>query len=371
MRKGMIIAVLLNWAFWAQSQVLTQLQLPPLGLTLKSQLWNLSLVNTSPGPFNIKIEMTMSESVTGTAIMKGVSSTVVLPTGAKLFSVNSLSPITYTILGGGYGLTNSPEGFLPVGVFEVCYQIIKINNDAPEVISEECETVEVEPISPPQLVLPQDSEWVDLSRPFFTWIPPTPMDAFGSLSFDWVLVEVMPTQTAAEAIQNNAPVLTQQSIIGSHLQYPLSSPALDTGKIYAWRVVAKNSASPIANSEIWTFRLRPSWIDSTEHPSVPVFAKLRAVEDASLVRCAGLLRFQLRNESSRQEATFVMYDLTGGTRKAITLDISTIPLVFGDNYLTLDLTSESSIKNGHLYLMEIAYGSAEKGYLKFEYRRTN
>lgn len=371
MRIAILWTFLLTIGKSIQGQVITNLQLPPLGLTLKSQLWNLSMINTSSSSYSIKVELTFSESVSGANIMKGSSSTINLPPGPKLISVKDLSPITYTILNGGYGLSGSQEGFLPVGVFEVCYQVIKINNDAPEVLSEECETIEVEPISPPQLILPQDSEWVDLTRPFFTWIPPSPLDIFSNLSFDWVLVEVLPTQTASEAIQNNAPLLTQQSIVSSSLQYPQSAPALDTGKIYAWRVIAKNSEAPIANSEIWTFRLRPSWIDTTNHPSVPVYAKMRNTEDASQIRCGGVLRFQFKNEGSRTEAQIRLFDLTSGARKTVTINISSIPVVFGENYLSLDLSDEQDVKNGHLYLLELDNGAGEKWYLKFEYRKTN
>ena len=371
MRIAVLWAFLLTIGKSIQGQVITNLQLPPLGLTLKSQLWNLSMINTSSSSYSIKIELTLSESVTGANVMKGTSSTINLPPGAKLITAKDLSPITYTILNGSYGLNGSPEGFLPVGVFEVCYQVVKINNDAPEILSEECETIEVEPVSPPQLVLPQDSELVDLSRPFFTWIPPSPLEGFANLSYDWILVEVLSTQTASEAIQNNAPLLTQQSIFTSSIQYPLSAPALDTGKIYAWRVIAKNSEAPIANSEIWTFRLRPSWIDTTNHSSVPVYVKMRSTEDASQARCGGILRFQFKNESSRTDAQIHLFELTSGVRNAVTINVSSLPVVFGDNYLSLDLSEEHNIKNGHLYLLELDNGTGEKWYLKFEFRRTN
>jgi hypothetical protein len=37
--------------------------------------------------------------------------------------------------------------------------------------------------------------------------------------------------------------------------YPASNKTLDTGKVYAWRVIAKNGETFAAQSEVWTFRI--------------------------------------------------------------------------------------------------------------------
>ncbi|MCP2937171.1 hypothetical protein NK983_31220, partial [Salmonella enterica subsp. enterica serovar Typhimurium] len=85
-------------------------------------------------------------------------------------------------------------------------------------------------------LIPADSEHVELTRPFFTWIPPTPLNLFSNLNYSWTLVEVQPTQSAADAIQQNIPVLSQTGLLTTNFQYPPGMAELDTGKTYAWRV---------------------------------------------------------------------------------------------------------------------------------------
>ncbi len=57
--------------------------------------------------------------------------------------------------------------FCQQSVFNVCYSVINGSNDANEKLAEECETVHIEPLSPPQLVLPADNEQVTLTRPVY------------------------------------------------------------------------------------------------------------------------------------------------------------------------------------------------------------
>ncbi|WP_315819556.1 hypothetical protein [Paraflavitalea speifideaquila] len=75
-------------------------------------------------------------------------------------------PITYNPGSAGYAVDPSPEGFLPIGLFNICYTAIRIESDAVDRLGEECETIEIEPVSPPQLMIPMDEEQVTITRPF-------------------------------------------------------------------------------------------------------------------------------------------------------------------------------------------------------------
>ncbi|HEY1202167.1 MAG TPA: hypothetical protein VGE79_14340, partial [Niastella sp.] len=44
-----------------QAQVILNLQLPPMGLTVKPQLWNMSLVNTGTGNYNVRVEVVLTD----------------------------------------------------------------------------------------------------------------------------------------------------------------------------------------------------------------------------------------------------------------------------------------------------------------------
>ena len=205
MSKRIAFIIALFISALANGQVIVNLQLPPMGLSIKSQLWNLSLINTGTGDINVQVEMTMTDVSNNQRVLTGLSKNFVLPRGVKQVQATDVMPIIYTVGAPGYNLDGNPAGFLPIGIFNICYSIIKINNDGAERLGEECQTIEIEPLSPPQLVIPHDSEHVETTRPFFTWLPPSPYNLFNNLQYDWILVEVQPTQNAATALQQNIP----------------------------------------------------------------------------------------------------------------------------------------------------------------------
>jgi hypothetical protein len=218
MRKILLFSLLLLGVYSAQTQVVLSLQLPPLGLTIKPQLWNLSLINTSAQDLNVRIEMVMTDISNNQRVLTGTSKLIFLPKGIKQLQLSDVMPITYNPGSPGYAVDPSPDGFLPIGVFNICYTAIKILSDDVERLGEECETLEVEPLSPPQLMIPLDEEQIDITRPFFAWIPPSPFNTLNSLLYDWTLVEVQATQSPADALQQNVPILTRQNLSFTSLQ---------------------------------------------------------------------------------------------------------------------------------------------------------
>lgn len=350
------------------AQVVVNLQLPPLGLTIKPQLWNLSLINTTGANMNVQLQMVMTDVATGQTVLAGTSPSFIIPSGAKLLTANDVSPVTYNS-GAGYTIDPSPNGFLPVGIYNICYTVTRFSKDIPEQIADECVTAEVEPISPPQLIQPGDSDRVILNRPFFTWLPPTPFNSFSNLLYDYTLVEVQSTQSAADAIQQNIPVLLQSNISFTSLQYPLSMPELDTAKLYAWRVTAKNNGSPVASSEIWCFRIEQLSNDTVKLPSKGYYAALRRTQDASYSICNGMLRYQYQHETNSNTVQFNITDISNARQTAIPLDSNSCQVKYGSNYMIFDLTSNAGMIDRHMYLLEVINAANERWYLKFEYRK--
>jgi len=368
MKRKLLLVAALMMGWTLQAQVVMTLQLPPLGLTIKPQLWNMSLVNTTGAAMTVQVQMVMSDVATGHTVLTGMSPTFLLGSGVNVKTAANLTPITYTS-GAGYSVDPSPNGFLPVGVYNICYTITKWNNDVSEAIGEECITAEVEPISPPQLIQPGDSEQVLVKRPFFTWLPPTPYNTFTSLSYDWVLVEVQPTQTAAVAIEQNVPVLLQSGIAFTNLQYPLSMPELDTGKIYAWRVTAKNNGSAVAASEIWSFKIHKFSNDTFSAVNKGYYSLLRRQQDASYIISNNTLRFQYNHNMNSAAVQIKITDISSSNLRAVELDSSTLAVNYGPNYIALDVGSKSGITDRHMYLLELVNDYQEHWFLKFEYRK--
>jgi len=367
MRKFLIFLVSLLLVSRIQSQVMLTVQLPPQGVTIKSQLWNFTLINTSED-IKVKMEIVVTDASNNLQVFTGVTRVFNLPKGTRQFRFTDVMPVNYNIVNPGYGVDPNPDGFLPIGVFNVCYSVIKVINDAFEPLTEECEVIDIEPISPPQLLTPVDSEYVEVTRPFFTWLPPAPINLFNALNYDWVLVEVMNMQSGAEAVQQNIPLYQQINLKSTNYQLPISGMELDTGKVYAWRVVAKNGSSSVANSEVWTFRIIKRFANTPAKIVAGSYAKLRREEDGTMITCYGKVQYEYLNEINSSSLQVRLFDLSSQTRKQITLESSTQQIKYGQNFIDLDLSDITGMKSGRIYLLELINAKGEKWYLKFQYR---
>ncbi len=367
--KPLLTAMLLCGTWLAQSQLVLNIQLPPAGLTVKNQLWNLSLVNTFPTQTMVQVEMIMSDASSGQRVLTGVSRFFPVERGVKMVQQKDVVPVVYNTGGSGYNVDAGQDGFLPAGAFNVCYVISRMNGDAIEKLSEECETVEIEPLSPPQLVMPSDSECVELARPLFTWLPPSPAPLFNNLVYDWSLVEIQGMQTGADAIQQNIPLYTQQNITYTSFQYPLSAPALDTSKQYAWWVIAKSNMAPVAVSDISAFRLNCAVKEPVATPYAGPYLKVKREEDGAMGLFPGIVRFEYVNEINDSSIQLTLTDITAAVRKNIPLDTGYLKIHFGQNLLQLDLRDNGAMREKHIYLLELKNARRERWYLKFEYRK--
>jgi hypothetical protein len=351
-------------------QTLINLQLPESGLTLKSQLWTLSLVNTSPGGYNVQLQLMMTDITGNRPVLSALTKTFYLPKGIRQVQAGDIFPVIYTALDPAYSMDNNPNGFLPPGAFTFCYRVIRVEGEAPSQVGQECQNRDIEPLVPPVLISPADSEKIETERPVFTWTPPMPGQLFDRILYDWELVEVQGLQTGPEAIQQNIPLLYRYDIRGTTFPYPFSAPALDTNKIYAWRIIAKNNSTPVATSEIWNFSLKkqpPDTVRSTQRAGG--YARLSMEDGAAFTICHGLLNYAYLNETNTRSAQVALFDITGSNRTSVRMDSATCALRFGDNLNQLDLTEVPGMVNGHFYLFELWGAEGKKWYLKFQYKR--
>ena len=351
------------------AQVVMQLQVPPLGLSIKPQLWNMTLVNGTKESLDVRIEMVMTDISNNQRILSGTTRRFFLAEGAKQVQVKDVAPVTYNS-GSIVAVDPSPDGFLPVGVYNICYTLIGGAKAQPEVtIAEVCETFEIEPLSPPQLITPAHQEELTVPHPFFSWLPPAPVSSFTRMQYDLLLVEVQPTQSAADAIQMNPPIFSRQRIEFTNFQYPQSSPALDTGKVYAWRISARNNQVTIANSETYTFTVVKEKSDSSNELKAIYYSKLQSTEDAAFVVCNGTLRFLYENNHNQPQLQYRLFDLGNNQRTEIRLEEQRFSLKNGDNFLEIGLRKTPGITDGKYYLLEVSDQTGRKSYLKFVYRK--
>jgi hypothetical protein len=368
MKMIFIYFFLMTGFFSGYAQVMINLQLPPAGLTMKEQLWSLSLVNSGQRPVSVYLEIQLSDASGNQRILTGTTREFLLPVGVKQIRPADITPINYNVVNPVYAVDATPNGFLPVGVFTICYSVYTHELHA-ERIADECETIEVEPLSPPSLLFPGDHDSVEQARPQFTWIPPAPMQLFSRLTYELQVVEVMPAQTPTDAIARNIPILLLPDVRQTTAFYPASIKQLDTARTYAWRVKAMNNGRPIANSDTWIFRLAQP---AKEQPPANLkydYTKLSDKEEGSFTLSDGHVLFQYLHELNDTSVNIKLWDLSGTKRSAVSLPGLTLGVVYGLNFEELDLADKTELISSHLYLLELSDSQGRKQFMKFQYSK--
>ncbi|MFT3981670.1 MAG: hypothetical protein QM687_14440 [Ferruginibacter sp.] len=366
MKKIFLSFLILTLFETVKSQVIVNIQLPQVGLYLNSQLWNMSLTNAGTTATNIRIDMILSDAQNGDMILSGASREFVLATGTKQIQLTDLIPIQYNLLNYQYGASATADGFLPIGNFVVCYSIFQRNSEEYEKVAEDCETILVEPASPPLLVFPEDDGIIDENRPVFTWIPPAPSFLFSNLSYELILVEVLNNQQPSEAVQFNLPLLQQNNVAQTFLPYPSNLNALDTGKLYAWRITANNNGLPVSNSEVFSFRLYTAKDSLKLHSSL--YTVLKKPGEIKFAVSRGKLFYEYTNMDNTDSITLQLEDITNAVTKKISLPNPLLPVKPGQNFNELDLTMLQGMVSNHIYLFTATSKSRQSFALKFIYQ---
>ncbi len=250
MLKKLFAITLFTWPIMAHAQITLNAQLPQAGFVQKEQFWNLILVNNNADVLDVTMQLNLQDANTGQVVLTATTGNLLLNKGVKMIRSGDIQPITYN-----YTVPDLSKNYLPMGTYLACYRIIDNTNRKETPIAEECIRINIDPLSPPLLNSPADKSAIESPYPQFTWMPPTPFDMFSSLTYDLLVTEVLQGQSAIEAIQYNTPVYSKGNISRPYESYASSFNKLDTGKIYAWQVIAKNGLSYAAKTEVWTFRI--------------------------------------------------------------------------------------------------------------------
>jgi len=369
MKRLQILWLLLSMVATAEAQVILNPLLPQMGLTMKSQLWNLSVVNSTNQDIQGQVQVLMTNVSNNQKVLSGSTRYLLFPRGLKQLSANEVMPVTYNVLVPSAGVNAAPDGFLPVGVYDVCYTLMKMVGDHFERMAEQCETVEIQPLGPPQLAYPGNNDEVDRTRPLFTWIPPSPISAFSYLTYGYTLVQVQSTQSPADAVQKNIPLASAQNINPTNYPYPPALPELDTGKLYAWQIVAFSAGSSIARSDVWTFRVKKKDAPAALAPVKNFYTRFQQDADGSAAICRGTLFYEYNNAWNDEYVQLKLYDISTANRQEIPLDSAKVLMRYGQNLKQIEFLKMQSIIDKHTYLLELLNGKNERWYLKLEYRR--
>lgn len=359
-KKRWIAVVLLLAAFSLHAQVSMTLQVPPVGVLVKNQLWNMLVVNAGNYNLLIRVNLVLLDEKTNQPVLTANSAPVLLGKGAKQLQARDLGPVQYAYGDPAFHVDGDPNGMLPAGNYQACYTVINTEKNLPMV--ENCIRISVEPLSPPLLNTPANEAVLPLPYLQFTWLPPTPPGIFNDLSYVFTLVEVLPGQGKADAIQQNIPVYSPGLVKDLYVNYPSSFHPLDTAKLYAWRITALNSRQPVAMSDIWTFRIVPP---KPVHPSRPDdnWVTLKRGLEPAVATAKENLSISYDNAAADSVAQYTItgIDMPGNP----VVQQGGITLRYGPNLLQLLLQRNADYTAGRVYLFRLVNSRNETWSVKF------
>ena len=356
-------------ALQAKSQLIVNIQLPPNGVTQKSQLWNMTITNTGSASLLLHVDLTFTEVTNSMQVMSAATQVITILPGTTQLTNALLQPVQYNVLSPLYAVDISPNGLLPIGNFEVCYSFMNHNIETVEKIAEDCRELIIEPLSPPLLIYPYDQSVIETENPQLSWLSPMPVNLFSNLKYNLDLVEVFPNQSPSDAIQQNFPLFQQTGITVTNLLYPNSAPILELNKQYAWRITATSNESAVTKSETWVFSRKEFFkVENIKSSELP-FAKLKKDDRGGYAIFVNELKFDYLNENADSIWNIKVYDLSKPDKKQISLMTDGIILKPGLNLIKYDVTNNPEFLDRHLYLLEIINTRKESWKLRFEYRK--
>lgn len=339
-KKIVVIAICLLPVF-TKAQITINAQLPAGGFVQKEQLWNLILINNNADVSDVSIQLNLQNALTGEVLLNAVTGNILLAKGVKLIKAGDVQPVSYS-----YTQPDLVRNYLPMGSYIACYRIITNTGRKDAPLTEECIRVNIDPLSPPMLNSPADKEEIATPYPQFSWMPPTPFEIFSNLGYDILVTEVLQGQSPVEAIQYNTPVYTKGNITQPYESYASSFTKLDTGKIYAWQVIAKNGINYSAKTEVWTFAIAKKQMEKSIITNTYVSLK-NNVDDQNI--------YYLKDD--KLSIRFYSYEKDFIAKiKIMTSDFNPVDelnqkIVYGDNFFNLKLSK--NVKDKQLYVIEL------------------
>ena len=215
----------------------------------------LNLVNTGTIPQLVLITLRVMTG-DGREVISGRSSPTQLLPGSNL--LNNTSLLHGQLQYNDQGIKNQlvQTGRIPEGSYTACIDVEDMAGAA--LVTNECREFAIVYPDPPQLVYPMDGDSINTNYPILQW---TPIQVPIQYQVHYVLnmVQLLQGQNPVQALAANVPQYTNNNLMTTSLQYPLSALPLVAGGTYVWQVQAldQNGFPPASNngkSQIWTFR---------------------------------------------------------------------------------------------------------------------
>lgn len=330
------------------------------GIILKQQLWSVMINNLSGQSKKVMLTVSVIDQATSQPVLEVSSGTLLLNTGLKRVMYNDLAPLTWSVSTAGFGMDRQLNQPLPVGEYLVCYRLTEDGNKN-EILGNECVKVIAEPLSPPQLILPENESVILEQRPVLTWTPPAPVNMFSSLSYDIIVSPLYEKQSPQEALQRNLPVMTTTSANNS-LLYPSSYTNLQPGKTYVWQVAATDVGRFGGKSEVFTFIVMPDSV--AKIISMAPYIKLDMNNPQVTVMHQGVLKmeyFNAYNDTTVKVEAYLLSDEKIKGKKQISFDLKIKP---GQNFLEYKINNKIRLDESAVYGVRLSNSRGEQWFMK-------
>ena len=241
--------VFLTGPVFSQNRVQVRLQQPPPNQLRASDLWKLTLNNTTRTTYNIILEGTLDEAEAG-RVATGNSGTISLPPGIKSITYNDVKRGgSVNFKSGKWQEAFTRTGNAPSGDYTIC---IYVKSEGGDELGSDCIQQNIEIVSGPTLISPSDEETIpDQQTPIFTWLTQTPPQQ--GARYKIIVVEIRGGQSADEAIRVNPEWFTMDNISSTSFQFPISAKSFELYKKYAWQIRAYKKNNETGKSETWSF----------------------------------------------------------------------------------------------------------------------
>jgi hypothetical protein len=200
-------------------------------------LANMSIFNSMGSTVTANIQVTLSRDGVIVGTTPAVARTY--PNGTTIYPTAQVTDWRTLKFSGKVGDALDESGHLPDGSYEVCVDITNIRSvtgqTAPDV--PQCLPILALFPKPPSLQFPVNGSVVSVPNPVFQWTPV--VSRLGQVLTYWFrMVEILPGQTALQAIEANRSIYENLFSSVNTFPYPASAPFLLEGRVYAWRIQA-------------------------------------------------------------------------------------------------------------------------------------
>src|SRR5438552_537331 len=100
-----------------QAQVSMTLQVPPAGVLVKNQLWNMLLVNSGNTSMLVRVNLVLLDVQTNQPVITATSAPITLGKGGRQLQARDLGPIQYAYSIPASRVDMDPNGLLPAGSY--------------------------------------------------------------------------------------------------------------------------------------------------------------------------------------------------------------------------------------------------------------